>query len=155
MAPVIIRPYVDTDFAAIARIHDASRMVELADTVGVEAFLSLADTYENEGLFDDPVLVAELDGTVVGFVAASADEVNWLYVHPDHFRQGVATRLLDAALADAGPTVEASVLAGTGTVGFYEAYGFRITGTTTGKLVGNEKFDATGHTMVLTRFRRQ
>jgi len=60
--PVEIRAYEPADWAATARAHDAARRQELAASVGLAAFLSLADTAEEEGLFDDQLWVAVLDG---------------------------------------------------------------------------------------------
>jgi hypothetical protein len=47
----------------------------LRSSVGLDAYLSLADTYETEDLFGNPVGVAELDGEVAGFIAASPTEL--------------------------------------------------------------------------------
>ncbi|TDC65980.1 N-acetyltransferase [Micromonospora sp. KC207] len=143
-----IRPYSDDDWDAIARIHDAARLDELRGSVGVEAFLTLAQTAEGEGLFDGQLWVAEDDGTVTGFVALDDDEVTWLYVDPQHYRQGVGRALLRHALAAAGPRVEVTVLDGNlAGMGLYLSEGFTITETRTGSLVGNEAFTATGHIM--------
>jgi hypothetical protein len=68
---IVIRPYAAPDWDAVARIHDSARLDELRLSVGTEAFLDLAATYEGEGLFDDEVWVAELDGQVAGFIAVS------------------------------------------------------------------------------------
>jgi hypothetical protein len=89
-ARIEIRPYADDDWDAIARIHDVARLDELRDSAGVEAFLTLAQTAENEGLFDGRLWVAEADGEVAGFVALDDDEVTWLYVDPKRYRQGAA-----------------------------------------------------------------
>lgn len=144
---MLIRPYEDRDWPAIARIHDAARLDELRDSVGVAAFLTLAETYEGEGLFADQVRVAELDGTVAGFIAYDDTEVTWLYVDPARYRQGVGRALLRHALAGAG-RMEVTVLAGNpAALALYLAEGFTITETRTGPLVGNEAFTATGHIM--------
>ncbi|SCL18741.1 Ribosomal protein S18 acetylase RimI [Micromonospora inyonensis] len=146
----VIRPYRPDDWTAIARIHDAARLDELRPTVGVAAFLSLADTAEGEGLFDGDVWVAEQSGEVVGFVAFADDEVTWLYVDPARYRQGHGRALLRHALAAAGERpVETTVLVGNdGALALYLAEGFRIEATKTGRLAGNEAFAATGHIMV-------
>lgn len=143
---ITIRPYADTDWPALNRIHDAARLDELRPTVGVEAFLTLADTYENEGLFDDVVLVAEYDGDVAGFIAVADHEVTWMYVDPERYRRGVGRALLRAALADATGPVELTVLDGNDAArALYESEGFVLQHTRTGPLVGNESFTATGH----------
>ncbi|WP_340562239.1 GNAT family N-acetyltransferase [Streptomyces sp. GSL17-111] len=155
-----VRPYRSGDWAAVSRIHDAARLDELRDSVGIEAFLSLADTYESEGLFDDRVWVAEGaedpaagdGGAVVGFVALADDEVTWLYVDPSRYGEGAGTALLRHAVAHGGPRVETTVLAGNErALALYLREGFVITETKEGRLVGNEAYPATGHIMELRR----
>ncbi|QRK09308.1 GNAT family N-acetyltransferase [Archangium violaceum] len=147
-----VRPYAPSDWEAINRIHDAARVDELASSVGVEAFLPLRQTFENEGLFDGLVWVAELDGVVAGFLAFSDDEVTWMYVAPELYRRGVGRALLRHALSQAGERVELTVLDGNHPArALYESEGFVLERTTSGKLVGNEAFDATGHTLVWHR----
>jgi ribosomal protein S18 acetylase RimI-like enzyme len=149
-AAIHIRPYRDADWDAIARVHDAARLDELTGSVGVEAFLSLAETAGPEGLFDGGLWVAERDGAVVGFVALDDDEVTWLYVDPAHYRRGIGRALLRHAVAAAGQRVETTVLAGNdGALALYLSEGFTIAETKTGSLVGNEAFTATGHIMEL------
>ena len=148
---ITIRAYDESDWDAISRIHDAARLDELAASVGVEAFLDLATTYEGEGLFDGEVWVGELDGEVAGFIAVSDDEVTWTYVHPSFYRRGVGRALLRHVLARATAPIELEVLDGnTAAHRLYESEGFELRSTRTGKLVGNEAFTATGHTMVFT-----
>jgi hypothetical protein len=53
-----LRTYHPDDWDAIAVIHDRARLDELRSSVGVDAFLSLAATFENEGLFEGEVWVA-------------------------------------------------------------------------------------------------
>ena len=146
---MLIRAYRDDDWAAVARIHDAARVDELRDSVGLEAFLTLEQTAEGEGLFDDSLWVAEVDGEVAGFVAHDEDEVTWLYVDPARYRRGVGRALLRHAIAAAGGgRLEVTVLDGNpAALALYLSEGFTITETRTGKLVGNEAFEATGHIM--------
>jgi GNAT superfamily N-acetyltransferase len=96
---MLIRPYSPTDWARPCVIHDAARLHELEAAGLSEAFLSLEDTAENEGLFDGEVLVAESEGQVQGFVAFTQHELTWLYVDPGKSRQGIGRRLLRRAIA--------------------------------------------------------
>lgn len=149
---ISIRVYEDRDWDDICRIHDAARVGELRGAGLLEAYLDLADTYENEGLFDDEVWVAELGGRVVGFIAGSASEdggeITWMYVDPDLHRRGIGRALVEHFVARCGGPVELEVLEGNSARAFYEATGFVLEATTTGKLAGNEAFTATGHTLV-------
>jgi ribosomal protein S18 acetylase RimI-like enzyme len=147
-----IRKYNSDDWDAIAAIHDRSRLDELRYSVGVEAFLSLAATAENEGLFEGEVWVACDRETVVGFIAFADDEVTWLYVSPDHYRQGIGQKLLRQAISQCGQSVSTSVLSGNdAALNLYLSEGFKIIETKTGKLNGNESFPATGHILRLDK----
>jgi ribosomal protein S18 acetylase RimI-like enzyme len=78
--------------------------------------------------------------------------VTWLYVSPDCYRQGIGRILLRHAIARCGETVSTSVLSGNNTaLQFYLSEGFKIIGTKTGKLNGNESFPATGHILELDK----
>lgn len=146
---ITIRPYAPSDWDDICRIHDAARLDELRNSVGVAAFLPLADTYEAEGLFEGDVWVAELDGGIAGFIAATGNEITWLYVDTALYRRGVARALTSHVLARARHPVELEVLEGNDAArAFYERMGFVWQSSTTGKLAGNEKFQAAGHTLV-------
>ena len=139
------------DWGALGEVHDAARLQELAASVGVEAFKTLAETADDEGLFDDRLWVAELDGRVVGFAAYADDELTWMYVHPAHQGRGVGTALLrhlvDHATAEGVERIELTVLDGNPARRLYEREGFTLVETRTGRLAGNESFAATGHVL--------
>lgn len=147
-----IRKYQPKDWDEIATIHDRARLDELRASVGVEAFLSLAATAEDEELFAGEVWVAEDNDLVVGFVAIDKEmtEITWLYVLSDRYRQGIGRKLLRHAIANCRSTVFVSVLSGNdAALNLYQSEGFKIVETKTGKLNGNEGFSATGHILQL------
>lgn len=145
---ITIREYTDADWPEIARIHDIARLDELRPTVGLDAFLTLEQTFEEEGLFDGEVWIADLDGRVAGFIATADDEITWTYVDPALYRRGVARAMLRHVMARASGPLELEVLDGNDVArAAYEGVGFVVVATTTGKLAGNESFQATGHTM--------
>ena len=87
---------------------------------------------------DDPdrtVLVAEREGTVVGFGQAhhGRAEVEACYVHPDHAGRGVGSALLaglEGRLAGTGAEA-VDLVASLNAVGFYEGAGYdRVEATT-------------------------
>lgn len=140
-----IRPYEPTDWSRLCEIHDKARLDELRLTVGTDAFLTLEQTAENEGLFDDKLYVAEVDGIVQGFVAYSDEELAWLYVDPTCYKKGVGRALVRHAVADSEPTMEIELLEGnTPALALYLSEGFEVTERIEGKLEGNEDFAATG-----------
>ena len=142
---VKIRPYESADWSRLCEIHDASRLDELRLSVGADAFLTLEQTAENEGLFDYKVFVAEVDSALQGFIAYSDEELAWLYVDPKFYRKGVGRALVRHAVADSAPTIEIELLEGnTPALELYLSEGFEIAKRVEGQLVGNEDFAAVG-----------
>lgn len=66
---MVVRKYKKTDWSRLCEIHDAARLDELRLSNLEDAFLSLEETFRNEGLFDGQVYVSEIQGEVVGFIA--------------------------------------------------------------------------------------
>lgn len=139
---IIIRNYNSSDWDSIQRIHDASRLMELR-LAGLEAaFLPLKIAAEREGLFDYPGLfVAEENGVVVGFAACTEEELAWLYVDPAHMRKGIGRQLMEFVLQQFPEIYYIEALVGNAPAkALYEAMGFEVTGTASGKMPGNEDF---------------
>ena len=139
------RPYQSTDWSRLCEIHDASRLDELSLTVGKEAFLSLEQTAASEGLFDDKLVVAEVDGIVRGFIAYGDKELTWLYVDPQFYQKGVGRSLVRHALTDSASVMELEVLEGnTPALKLYLSEGFKVVKRIEGRLEGNADFVAAG-----------
>jgi ribosomal protein S18 acetylase RimI-like enzyme len=143
-----IRPYLASDWQRICAVHDAARKFELEASGLADAFLTLEETGEAEGLFDATLLVAVVDGEVAGFAGFTEDEVTWLYVDPARYRQGIGRALLESVLREAGRPLSLDVLVGnTAALALYQSAGFKIVDTISGKLAGNEQFAATAHVL--------
>lgn len=143
-----LRPYRPEDWPRLCAIHDAARRDELAASGLADAFLTLEQTAEGEGLFAGEVVVAEVDGVVQGFAAWSDGELTWLYVSPQAYRTGIGRALLRQAVA-ANPTAFATeVLVGNdAALALYLAEGFRVQRRVDGRLTGNEAFAASGYVL--------
>lgn len=142
---MLIRPYEASDWEAICRVHDAARPYELRPTVGMDAFLTLAQTAEEEGLFDAALDVLVVDDAITGFAAYGDDELTWLYVHPDRFGEGHGRRLLRHVIARTGPVLQTEVLEGNAAaLALYLSEDFTVIRRSEGKLAGNERFAAVG-----------
>ena len=149
---VELRSYQPEDWPQMCSLHDRARIDELRGSVDLAAFIPLEQAAEPEGLFDGEVWVACLGERIAGFVAASDDEITWLYVDPDVYRRGIGRRLLRHAVAQCGPEVTTEALSGNqAAIQLYQSEGFEIVETRTGRLTGNEQFSATGHTMRLRK----
>ena len=91
---ITIRPYVESDWAELARIHDSARRIELEWAGLSEAFLPFSVASVREHLFEYSVCVAFFKGKQCGFAAYSDEELAWLYVDPAHARRGIGKALL-------------------------------------------------------------
>lgn len=150
-----IRPYESADWPRLCEIHDTSRRDELRLTVGEDAFLTLEQTAENEGLFDGKLSVAEIDDVVQGFVAYGDEELTWLYVNPECYRKGVGRALIQHAVKESAPTMKIELLEGnTPALRLYLSEGFKVIERIEGKLEGNEKFAAVGLVLQRQKFAR-
>jgi ribosomal protein S18 acetylase RimI-like enzyme len=141
-----IRPYSPADWDRLCVIHDAARLHELEAAGLIDAFLSLEQTAENEGLFAGQVLVAESSGRVHGFVAFTQHELTWLYVDPGKARQGIGRQLLRRAIEACAGNLSTEVLVGNEpALALYQSEGFVILRRSDGRLTGNEAYAASGY----------
>ncbi|MBC8056902.1 MAG: GNAT family N-acetyltransferase [Rhizobiales bacterium] len=145
---MLLRLYQKTDWPRLCEIHDQARRDELRSSQLEEAFLTLEETAEGEGLFDGVVTVAVLHETVRGFVAFADGELNWLYVDPHMYRKGVGRALLRHALAMSQGRMSTEVLVGNeGALALYRAEGFKVARRVDGRLTGNEAYPASGYVL--------
>ena len=146
-----LRAYSPDDWAQLCVIHDAARLDELRASGLADAFLSLEQTADGEGLFDGEVFVAESEGEVCGFVAYFEGELTWLYVDPGRYKQGIGRQLLRHAIAACGGGIFTQVLCrNEPALALYLREGFEIVRRVDGKLTGNEVFAASGHLLQRT-----
>jgi putative acetyltransferase len=98
----MIRPATAQDCAGILACHVAAIRELCAQDYSGTQLLAWSSRLTAEGYLPavaaNVFLVAERDGEVVGFAefAAARGEVVAVYVHPQHARQGVGTRLFRA-----------------------------------------------------------
>ncbi|PXX33708.1 GNAT family N-acetyltransferase [Undibacterium pigrum] len=143
-----IRNYLPADWPRLCTIHDAARVFELQAAGLPDAYLTLEQTGENEGLFDGDIVVAELDGKVQGFAAWCEGELTWLYVDPANFKQGTGRHLLRHAISANQGKLDTEVLQGNqAALTLYLSEGFKIVEESQGKLAGNEAFKASGYVL--------
>lgn len=128
---VSIRPARPEERDGLSRIK---RNASLAESDQAEALLRLPGAFAIDRL--EQTFVAERAGALIGFAAAApADEGDWeiedLFVEPAHWRQGVGALLVREAVrrAAAAGARRVKVIAGARARPFYEAQGFRMTGS--------------------------
>lgn len=144
MNEIIVCPYEDKYWDDLIRIHDSARPIELSLAGLSAAFVPLVEAAENEGLFDYKVDVAIKNDEVVGFCAYSQEELAWIYVAPDHHKEGVGQHLIAHALKMAPSISSVELLVGNApAMRLYEKMGFTFKEKLTGEMVGNEAFTVT------------
>jgi GNAT superfamily N-acetyltransferase len=75
------------------------------------------------------VIVAELDGIIIGFAAVVAGELDGLFVEPDLWGRGIGRALVDAAAHEARKRgLSLRVIANPSAQYFYESCGFSMEG---------------------------
>jgi ribosomal protein S18 acetylase RimI-like enzyme len=143
-----IRSYSPADWNRLCEIHDAARKHELEVSGLMEAFLSLEQTAESEGLFEAEILVAEERGEVQGFAAYTKDELTWLYVDPRCYRRGIGRHLVRAVIKASPNPLSLDVLVGNeAALSLYRSEGFSIIKQVSGRLAGNESFPAAAYVL--------
>ncbi|MCA9093473.1 MAG: GNAT family N-acetyltransferase [Planctomycetaceae bacterium] len=141
-----VRPYSSGDWEQLCAIHDSARKFELEAAGLGDAFLTLEQTAENEGLFSGEVVVAEQNERIHGFAAHAEGELTWLYVDPASFRKGIGRLLLRHVVQSCNGCLSTEVLVGNAAaLNLYFSEGFKIQRRIDGKLVGNESFAASGY----------
>ena len=127
----MIRP-LDLDDAgtvtALVALQRASYAVE-AELLGTDQIPALRETPEQVAASGETFLGAYEDGALVGAVSYRATpdvlDIHRLVVHPDAFRRGIASRLLDA-LPDAPRYLVATGAANAPARRLYERHGFAV-----------------------------
>jgi GNAT superfamily N-acetyltransferase len=119
------------DAPTIARVFEACRAHSLP-------FLPvLHGPAENEAYFakvveHETVMVSLHQGAIVGFIARSGEEVDHLYVHPNHHGRGHGTALLITAQTACDRLQLWVFQRNARAIAFYEARGFAIAESTDG-----------------------
>lgn len=123
-AKVMLRPAIDLDASAIARLMRAS--------LNAFDWMPVLHTPEEDLFFihdivlpRQKVTVAETGSAIVGFIAVSGDWVEQLYLDPAWTGLGIGSRLLIDATAALPVTKLHCFQSNTGARRFYERHGFR------------------------------
>ena len=132
-----IRRYQDSDWSEVCQVHNTARLIEVSSFMPGTEVLALEDVAEEDGFFSSDCFVACTNNRVVGFVCIKPPELSWLYVSPEHHRQGIGKQLVDHVLPMLGKDAFlTTALENTGGVSFYQQTGFRIAATFPGSCQG-------------------
>jgi ribosomal protein S18 acetylase RimI-like enzyme len=99
----VIRPGTHEDAEGVARVHVETWQAAYTHVFPRERLAALSTARRAEHWRTNPPIVAEVDGTIVGFVSVGAGldegtdgELYAIYVHPDQWGTGVGRRLIAA-----------------------------------------------------------
>lgn len=124
-----IRPYRPSDWQSVCAIWNRAKVDEFRGEVDLAAIVPLESDAQMQASFRrSEVLVAELGDEVVGFGGREGSVIGWLFVHPEHRRRGVASRLMIELLAHIDGAAELMVLRGNAAaIALYRGFGFAVT----------------------------
>ena len=96
---LIIRRYQAKDFDAVTILWRVAREKSLPDFQHEKGYFFFEDQdyFRNQTLKKNKVWVVESNKNIVAFSALKNDFIDQLYVHPDHWRQGIGDALLNFA----------------------------------------------------------
>ena len=140
-----VRRYQASDWVYLTAIYDAARRDELLRCGLEKGFLHLADCYETEKLFAGEVWVITEANQPVGFAAVAAQELTWLYIQPQRYRQGLARILLLWIINRTKRPLRVCVLAGNSpAIALYESFQFQFRREVKGTLQFSPPLSAVG-----------
>ena len=99
MTDMVVREYRINDFDAVTILWRISREKSLPEFQMLKGHFFFEDQgyFQNHILKENQVWVVEKDNRLVAFMAMNKDFVDQLYIHPDHWRQGIGMALLKFA----------------------------------------------------------
>jgi GNAT superfamily N-acetyltransferase len=100
MPNIFIREYQSQDFDAVTILWRVAREKSLPEFQGGEKghfFYEEQEYFSNQILKKNTVWVVEKELRPIAFMAMENDFIDQLYIHPDHWRQGIGTVLLNFA----------------------------------------------------------
>ena len=135
MSDIVIRPALQGERSSLEALQWRASLANPGDR---DSLLANPDAIAlpDEQIADGHVLVAQLDGVIVGFAAVlprpdGNAELDALFVEPSLWKRGVGRLLVDhcADLARGRASRLLHVVGNPHAEGFYTSCGFRITGT--------------------------
>lgn len=155
MTDVSIRPAEPRDVPPIIRVAERAWNAVYADVLEQDTIdAAIDDWYTTDAILeyiqnpDFAYFVAERAGTIIGFTSGANNELGkgelaTIYLDPDHWREGIGTRLLEHfeayGRAQGWDELQIRVIGGNDTArGFYEHHGYTVHDRTEGPLLDEE-----------------
>lgn len=91
-----IRRYKESDNKFLGEIYDLCRPDEFYGELGQHKIVRWFDEpFIQDNLSQSSILVAEVDGKIVGFCGSRNNHIYWLFVLPEHREKGIAKKLIN------------------------------------------------------------
>lgn len=127
VAEVELVPYSDSFLKALVRLWRDS-FEEAVGIIDPHPIEDQKQYFIDEILPNTDVLVAVIGRKVVGFIAASRDSIDEIYVHTEHQGQGIGSKLLSWAQEKSNGKLELYTFErNKKSQQFYESKGFKVT----------------------------
>lgn len=143
---ITIRPYFDSDWQAVCRVHDRAQPGEFMESENRYALIPLAENKNICKIFptchrfvacDTTDVKSNSHSQVVGVIAAYKSYITLLYVDPDYQHQKIGKRLLKVILNIIGSPAWTVVIADNYRARqFYQRQGFQEVSIFPGYIVG-------------------
>jgi ribosomal protein S18 acetylase RimI-like enzyme len=137
MENIDIRPYLDSDWEDVCRIHDLARPIEVHGILGDEKVQPLAVVAKEDGFFENEIYVALNHQKLVGVICINGEEISWLYVDPAMHGKGIGTSLVNHVRNKIGSDgFVMTTIENESGVRFYKKVGFQVGAIFPGGLQG-------------------
>ena len=132
---LFIRAYEPADWEAVCTIFAQAKPDEFKGVLSKEDIIPMEeDEAILKSFHDSAIYVAEKDNRIVGFAGYHNQFISFLFISPHHYRQHIATRLLEHILPMAGNEVSLLVLkSNLPAINLYRKLGFTIAEEFNGK----------------------
>ncbi|MCP4024576.1 MAG: GNAT family N-acetyltransferase [Desulfobacteraceae bacterium] len=136
----MIRIYADSDWLEVKEIYDISKPDEMKGIVNPSQIKPLADDGKMlKDFFNSNIWVYEQDNKILGFIGRRDTVVSWLFVRPDHRREGIARQLMETLIASfKGDLILFLVKSNTAALKLYQGLGFQIQDEFEGNMYGQK-----------------
>lgn len=138
----LLRKATSADVNAIANVYLSSRKDLVSFAPLIHSDESILSWIRNELLLKEHVIVAEVNGIIIGMMSLTNDQdirwINQFYIHPDAVNQGVGSLMIEEAKSILESPIQLHTFQENfGARRFYERHGFKAIAFDDGS--GNEE----------------
>jgi len=123
-----IREFQESDWKEVVTIYNLAKTDEFIGTHADIEIVPLEKDHQMLELFETSNICIYEDTCIKGFAGSKGTYISWLFVHPQHRRMGIASKLMMHILALVKGTIALNVAAtNTASINLYTKLGFLVT----------------------------